>query len=227
VNPRTRKLRLLRWLPKRLVLTARPRAGGSIYLSFDDGPDPQCTPRLLDLLAAHGAHASFFLQGDNAEKHPEIVQRMVAEGHLIGNHTYTHPYFDELSLSAQLDEIERTDRLLARFDGRAQHRFRPPRGALPLPLMWHFARAGRCVAYWSYDSFDYQRHPAPELAARLRRYPPRAGDIVLMHDDDATTLDALEMLLPEWRAAGFALDALPPERTRDSHSAHPLQGGVL
>jgi len=214
VNPRTRKLRLLRWLPKRIVLTARPRHSRSLYLSFDDGPDPTFTPKLLDLLAAHGARASFFLQGDNAEKHPEIVRRMVAEGHLIGNHSYTHPAFDELPLAAQLDEIDRTDRLLASFDGRPQHRFRPPRGVLPLPLVLHFVRSGRGITYWSYDSFDYRRNPACELAERLRRYPPRSGDIVLMHDDDTNTLGALEMLLPEWRAAGLTCDALPDEGIR-------------
>lgn len=208
MNPRTKRLRLLRWLPNGLVLTAQPDSTPSVYLSFDDGPHPEHTPRLLDLLAANGAHATFFLQGENAEHNPGIVRRMVAEGHCIGNHSYTHPRFEDLPLSAQLAEIDRTDRLLAEFDGAALHRFRPPRGALPLSLLLHFARTRRCITYWSYDSFDYRRAPAPTLTDRLRRYPPRAGEIVLMHDDDATTLGALEIMLPEWRAAGIRLDAM-------------------
>jgi peptidoglycan/xylan/chitin deacetylase (PgdA/CDA1 family) len=219
VNPRTRKLRVLRWLPSRLLLTTGPR--GAVYLSFDDGPHPELTPRLLDLLAAHGAHASFFLLGEHVERHPAIVQRMVAEGHLIGNHSYSHPAFAAMPLAAQLAEIDRTDVLLAAFDGRRRHRFRPPRGVLPTPLLLRFARGGRCIAYWSYDSYDYLQHPAEELASRLRSHPPRSGYVVLMHDDDASTLDALAMLLPEWRKAGIVLAALPAESQGDASPARP------
>lgn len=210
MNPRTRKLRLLRWLPSRLLLTSLPGNGRRIYLSFDDGPDPDITPRILDLLAAHDGRATFFLLGARVEKHPEIVRRMVESGHAIGNHSYTHPSFAKIPLAEQLAEIERTDATLMRFDGRPSHAFRPPRGVLTLPLLRHFWRADLSIAYWSYDSFDYQRRPAAELVERLRRYPPRDGDIVLMHDDHASTLDALRTLLPEWRAAGWTLAALPP-----------------
>lgn len=211
MNPRARKLHLLRRLPRRLVLTDYPADQRRLYLSFDDGPDPECTPRILDLLAAHGARASFFLLGKQVERHPELVRRMVEEGHLIGNHSYSHPTFTKIPLTEQLAEIERTDRLLAPFDGRALHRFRPPSGALPLNLLLRFARTRRCIAYWSYDSMDYRRLPAAELAAGLRSAPPRAGDIILMHDDDMSTVHALERLLPEWQAAGFSMAAMPEE----------------
>jgi peptidoglycan/xylan/chitin deacetylase (PgdA/CDA1 family) len=87
MNPRPKKLRLLRWLPMRLVLTTAPAADRALYLTFDDGPDPQYTPQLLDLLAANEARASFFLLGEEVERHPGIVERMVADGHLLGNHS--------------------------------------------------------------------------------------------------------------------------------------------
>lgn len=211
MNPRPKKLHLLRWLPRRLMLTERPHGGSGLYLTFDDGPHPDVTPALLDLFAEQGVHATFFLLGKHAERHPQIVQRIVAEGHAIGNHSYSHPRLAQIDLASQRAEIERTDLILAAFDGAQQHWFRPPSGALPLDMLLDFARRRRAIAYWSYDSMDYQRKGAAVLCERLRAYPPRPGDIVLMHDDDLSTLAALRELLPEWRAAGHSMEALPPE----------------
>lgn len=206
---RPKKRHLLRFLPNSLVLTDGPDRDGALYLTFDDGPDPEHTPRLLDLLRAHGARASFFLIGSRAERYPWLVERIVAEGHLIGNHSYSHPLFGALPLSEQLIEIDRTDRALAAFDGRERHRFRPPRGALSVALLLHFARHQRNVAYWSYDSRDYLGKPAEELIELLRSQPPRPGDIMLLHDDSDCSARILETLLPEWHATGFTFQPLP------------------
>lgn len=206
---RPTRQQLLGLLPQRLVLVRGPREPGALYLSFDDGPHPEHTPRLLDLLARHGARASFFLVGQRVEQHPALVERIVAEGHALGNHSYSHPMFRRLGLRAQLDEVERTDRLLAAFDRRGPHRFRPPRGDVSLPLLLAFARRGRCLAYWSYDSLDYQQRPAAELAVRLRRRPPVDGDVLLMHDDSDCAAQVLARMLPAWRAEGRKLRALP------------------
>lgn len=211
VNPRPRKLHLLRRLPRWLVLTECSGKERALYLSFDDGPHPEHTPRLLDLLKRHGARASFFLIGEKAEKHPDLVRRMVAEGHLIGNHSYSHPPFARIPPAEQASEIDRTDRILAEFDGRARHPFRPPSGAMPMSLVMQCVRKRRRIAYWSYDSMDYRRDTTETLLERLRAFPPTPGDIVLMHDDDDSIVRALEELIPEWRAAGFALPALPAE----------------
>lgn len=200
--------RLLGLLPERLVLTRGPREPGALYLSFDDGPHPEHTPRLLDLLAAHDAQASFFLVGRCIERHPALVERIVAAGHALGNHSYSHPQFHRLGLRQQLDEVERNDRLLAQFDG-GPHRFRPPRGVVSLPLLLAFARRGRGMAYWSYDSLDYQARPAADLAERMRRQPPVDGDVVLMHDDSDCAVQVLASLLPTWRDEGRRLRALP------------------
>lgn len=203
---------LLGLLPRRIVQTRGPTADGARYLSFDDGPHPVHTPRLLDLLAAHGAHASFFLVGKRAEQYPAIVRRIVAEGHLVGNHSWSHERFGRLPLAEQLAELDRTDTLLADFDGHARHRIRTPQGSLPPSLLLSLARRGRSVAYWSYDSLDYRVPPLAELVARLREAPPAAGDVVLMHDDNALAGEALAALLPEWLAAGQRFRALPAER---------------
>ncbi|HKR77723.1 MAG TPA: polysaccharide deacetylase family protein [Rhodanobacter sp.] len=206
---RPTRQQLLGLLPASLVLVRGPREPGALYLSFDDGPHPEHTPRLLDLLARHGARASFFLIGQRIEQHPALVERIVAEGHALGNHSYSHPLFHQLSLREQLDEVERTDRLLQGFDHAGTHRFRPPRGVVSLPLLLAFARRGRNLAYWSYDSLDYQPHPPEELAARLQQRPPADGDVLLMHDDSGCAAQVLAQLLPAWRTAGRSLRALP------------------
>jgi peptidoglycan/xylan/chitin deacetylase (PgdA/CDA1 family) len=90
MNLKPRKQKLLRLLPNTLVQTHGSSHGGARYLTFDDGPEPEYTPRLLDLLAKHRVHASFFLIGQKVEQHPALVERIVAEGHMIGNHSYSH-----------------------------------------------------------------------------------------------------------------------------------------
>lgn len=211
MNPRPRRLNLLRWLPDAWIQTAGPRARKGLYLTFDDGPHPEHTPRLLDLLARHDAKATFFLIGEQIDRHSALARRIVEEGHALGNHSFTHPQFETLAMDAQLDEIERTDRALASVSGHSRHGFRPPRGVLPLPLMLRFIRQRRRIAYWSYDSLDYSRRPAPELVDIIKRHPVRAGDIVLMHDDSTISFEMLESLIPAWKADGFSLLALPQE----------------
>ena len=116
---------------------------------------------------------------------------------------------DALSESRSLDEIARTDAALSAYDGQATHPFRPPSGELPANLLLHFARIGRTVAFWSYDSHDYELLPAAELLPQIRANPPRSGDNVLMHDDSAITVELLASLLPQWRDEGFAIRAMP------------------
>lgn len=214
------KMQVLGWLPQRVVSTRGDRAGRALYLTFDDGPDRAWTPRLLDLLRAHQARASFFLVGRNVEQHPDLVQRMVDEGHRLGNHSYTHPQFDRLSLAQQLDEIETTDRLLARFDHARRHRFRPPRGVFSLALTLHLAARRRNLTYWSYNSMDYQCSPPADLIARMRAAPPVPGEVILMHDDGDCAIRMLETLLGEWKAAGFSFCALPQLRQPGGDLAH-------
>ncbi len=209
MNPRPRRLKVLQWIPNGWLTTAGPARERAIHLTFDDGPHPEHTAPLLDLLAEHDAKASFFLIGKQIEKHPELARRIAAEGHTLGNHSYSHPRFETLSLAQQFDEIGRTDALLSSIDGRASHGFRPPRGVLSLPMLARCVRERRRILYWSYDSLDYSRRPAGELLDIIQRHPMRAGEIVLMHDDSRLSLDLLVKLIPQWKAEGFVLKALP------------------
>lgn len=212
IQPRSRKGRLLGLLPARWVTTRVRTRDKVLYLSFDDGPHPEFTPPVLDLLAAHGATATFFLIGARIAEYPELTRRILAEGHALGNHSWSHPRMVDLPLAAQLEEIARTDAALSAYTGRELHPFRPPCGALPANLLLHFARTGRTIAFWSYDSHDYELLPVPELLPQIEADPPRAGDTILMHDDTAATCDLLARLLPQWRAQGFDVRAMPEGR---------------
>ena len=209
MDPRPKKLQLLRWLPHRLMLSTAPADGRALYLTFDDGPNADHTTRVLDLLAQHDARATFFVLGQQAERHPDLMRRIAAEGHALGNHSYDHPSFLRISPAEQMAQIERTDAIIAPFNGGRRPAFRPPSGRFPPSLLWRFLRARRRMAYWSYDSLDYRREPLERMLAVIRAKPPVPGDVVLMHYDSAQTSQALVILLPEWRAAGFVLRALP------------------
>lgn len=211
MNLKPKKQQLFGLLPDRLVLTRGARTGSTRYLTFDDGPDPEHTPRLLDLLAKHGVRATFFLVGEKVERHPDLVKRIVADGHRLGNHSYTHWEFRNMTLRKQLEEIHQTDALLVTFDHQLRHCVRPPRGYIGLQLLLYCLRHQRRLIHWSYDSLDYQNPSHEVLVARLRNEPPRVGDIVLMHDDSDRAGDALRVVLPEWLASGYTFAALPLE----------------
>ena len=200
---------LLRLLPASMVWVNGPRANGLHYLSFDDGPHPEHTPRVLDLLAESGIKASFFVIGREVVRRPEIVRRIVAEGHALGNHSWSHPRFADLAVTAQLAEIDRCDVVLEAFDGQRRHPFRPPRGELSAQLLWRLWRRGQRVIYWTRDSLDYQSRPPSELVAELQQSPINAGDIVLMHDDADCARAMLAQLLPYWGKLGLRFAPLP------------------
>lgn len=201
---------LLRWLPTSMIWVEGPRADGAHYLSFDDGPHPEHTPRLLDLLSEFGVKASFFVIGREAQRWPEVVRRIAAEGHTLGNHSWSHPPFAHLSLDEQMAEVDRCDIMLQAIDGRPRHAFRPPRGDLSPRLLWRLWRRKQRVVYWTRDSMDYQSRPEAKLAAGLHDHPISAGDIVLMHDDADCARLMLAQLLPHWRAQGLRFAPLPP-----------------
>jgi peptidoglycan/xylan/chitin deacetylase (PgdA/CDA1 family) len=194
--------RLVSLLTANLVRLRGPGAGGAVYLSFDDGPDPVHTGPLLDLLAKHGARASFFVIGRRAEEAPELMARIRSGGHAIGNHSMTHPPMRRLRLRAQLEQIDQADAVLERLDGLARHAFRPPNGRVTCGILLATLWRRRTLMLWSIDSMDY-KHDAPAVVQRMRGIPLRGGDVILFHDDGACACQALEVLLPEWKRAGL------------------------
>jgi len=156
------------------VRTAAPVAA----LTFDDGPDPESTPPLLDLLARHGARATFFLVGRRAARHPGLVARIAAEGHAIGNHSWDHPSLPRLPAAAVADQLRRTRAALG--DPRPRL-MRPPYGDQSLASHLAARRLGYRVIAWSVVGADWAGDDGATIAARVLA-GLRPGAIVLLHD---------------------------------------------
>jgi peptidoglycan-N-acetylglucosamine deacetylase len=200
------KLGLMKLSMNRILVRGRP-GERRLYLTFDDGPSAVHTPPILELLDQHGVKATFFVVGRDAQVRPELVRRLVASGHELGNHTLIHPRMDFLSKRGRDLEINGMEQLLANFDGGVPHYFRPPYGGLSISLLTYCLAAGHRVALWSRDSLDYGGD-AERVVAAFELKQPVAGDILLFHDDGVTARLALARLLPRWLAAGFSFHTL-------------------
>lgn len=197
----------LSFLTRGLLRTRGDSTGAFIYLSFDDGPHPLHTPELLRLLAQHNAKGSFFLQGNKAQQEPDVVRRLLAEGHAIGNHSMTHPSMKYLDARNQWAEIVNADLALQLFDGCPKHMYRPPNGRLTITTLVACILRRQPLVLWAIDSLDYKLSP-PEVVARLQARRPLGGDVILFHDDAAGAAKALEILLPQWKEMGFTFPRL-------------------
>ncbi len=169
-------------LPRRVFMTSASRRSGAIYITFDDGPHPEHTPRVLDALAEAGAKATFFVVGVEAEKYPDIVRRMSAEGHTVGDHSWSHTDIRTLSKATFLDELRRSSDLLSDLTGEPTRLYRPPNGKLGLSQFFTLLRRGYTIALWNVDSKDYDCASINEVQIKLDDWNVQPGDIVLLHD---------------------------------------------
>ena len=164
-----------------LVARGKPQIH-AVALTFDDGPDPEVTPKILDMLKGHKAKATFFVIGQHVEKYPELAQRIVAEGHEIGNHTHTHPRLFNLKLTRGMQtEIERATATIQHVTGVKPVLFRPPIGLKNPHLAIVSRRLGLRVVMWSLHARDTLFRDPRRISQRvLKRIRP--GDIVDLHD---------------------------------------------
>jgi peptidoglycan/xylan/chitin deacetylase (PgdA/CDA1 family) len=172
-------------------------------LTFDDGPHPDLTPRLLDLLATERVPGTFFLIGREAEQHPEIVRRIVAEGHAVGSHSYSHPVRSSLSAREAAEEVSRGAGAIARITGRSPSLYRPPRGKLTAGDLWRLGRGRLTTVLWNVDPRDYATDTGDEVRSWFKSHPLRAGDLVLLHDTRPHALEILPELFAAARANGL------------------------
>ena len=200
------------WLPHLLTPACAwrgPRGARRLALTFDDGPDPVWTPRLLDALGAAGVRGTFFLIGERAERAPDLVRRMVAESHEIGNHSWSHRSLWLCGPRATESEIRRGHEWIAEATGAPPRHFRPPWGMVNAAMFAALRRVGERCVFWSIQP-EGQR---PVSAARQVDYVvarAHPGAIVDLHDAEGTPaapvrlLEALPALLERLRARGYA-----------------------
>lgn len=171
--------------PNLVRLPASAAARGEISLSFDDGPDPIVTPRVLDLLDRAGARASFFCIGRRAAAHPELVAEIVRRGHRIENHTWSHPNLFACYLTPGLRrEIERAQDAIEKVAGRRPRLFRPPAGLRNPLLDPVLHQTGLRLVSWTRRGFDAVGQNPAAIARRLLD-GLAAGDVLLLHDGSA------------------------------------------
>ena len=175
-----------------------------IALTFDDGPHPQYTAEILDILAEYDVRATFFVIGENAERCPQLLEREVAEGHEIGNHTQTHPLRD-LPREQMEAEISACEATVGEWIDRRMHLFRPPGGILSQAVMTLAESRRYRVILWSIDTRDWAHTPVEQITKTVLD-EVGAGDIILMHDgieSQSPTPSALRILIPELLARGY------------------------
>ena len=188
---------------KALLAPARP---GELALTFDDGPNPAWTPRLLEILVSHNVRATFFLVGSHAQAEPELVRRIVAAGHLIGNHSWSHLNLALASASRVKQELASTNEALEQIASVQVKYFRPPFGARR-PVVFRLARSlGMVPVLWNAMTTDWKVLSADVIAQRLTRRIDglqrrgRASNIVL---HDGSHLDRGGYRAPSVAAAGL------------------------
>ena len=223
------------------TVSTRSMPAGTIALTFDDGPDPVWTPRILAVLARHGAHATFFQVGSRVNEHPEVARQVVAAGSEIGSHTFSH-----LSTAGVRDwrldaELTLTANAVAAATGSRPVLMRPPYSSAPgnvtgadFAALRRMGSAGYLVTLADHDTEDWRR-PGVDAIVRAARPARGAGAVVMMHDsggDRTQTVAALERLIPALQQQGYrfvtvseglGLPAAAPASPGERHRGHALR----
>lgn len=175
-----------------------------IALTFDDGPDRDITAKVLDVLNSHNSKAVFFVIGKKAEAQPDLIRRIIAEGHVIGNHTYGHSdYYDFFSPSAMARDINRTNDVIFKICGISIAWFRPPYGVTN-PMVKKALRLTKCFPVgWSIRGLDTVKKDPDKIIKRLSHV--RSGDIVLLHDTRKEMPEILERFLTVVKEKGLKI----------------------
>lgn len=160
-----------------------------LYLTFDDGPIPECTPHVLDILSAHDIKATFFIVGDNAVKYPELLDRILEEGHMVGNHTFRHLRGIKTSTAAYLSDVKMADSVLH------SPLFRPPHGRMRLSQKRALLQAGYQIYLWDVLTHDYNPAYSVENMLEIVQRYVRNGSIITCHDS-LKSRDRLLCFLP-------------------------------
>ena len=177
--------------------------GEYIAMTFDDGPSAKLTPHLLDILKERNMHVTFFVVGQNAKEHPEILRRAVAEGHDIANHSWSHPDLKKMSDEAVRSELNRTKDAIVAAIGKAPEFMRPPYGSLSkAQSRWVHDDLGYKIILWDVDPLDWKR-PGPAIVEQRILADTRPGSIILSHDIHPGTVEAMPDTFDKLLAKGF------------------------
>jgi peptidoglycan/xylan/chitin deacetylase (PgdA/CDA1 family) len=198
------------------TFTGLPPGSRQIALTYDDGPNDPHTLRLLETLAKHNVHATFFLIGRYVQQHPDIARELVQAGHVIGNHTFTHPLLIFKSETEIREELSQCRSALQDAIGQHSNLFRPPFGGRR-PTVLHVARElGLKAVMWSVTGYDWNAPPAAVIERKVAKQI-RGGDVILLHDgghkqmgaDRSNTVVATDRLIARYKSESYDFLTIP------------------
>lgn len=200
------------------AISRAPKGGKRVILTFDDGPDPRYTPRILKILRHYQVKACFFITGTKARAYPELIQQIASAGHEIGNHGFRHKAAWLLGPRATTREIAETNRTLEELTGKTPLYCRPSWGLFNLCSLWYYWRKGLKIVLWTYMSWDWTKSATPESITRRVLNKIRDGVILILHDSDdapgaapgapARVAAALPQILEEIKRRGWRVAPL-------------------
>lgn len=181
------------------------KADKVIYLTFDDGPNPQVTPKVLAILRDFGVKATFFLVGENAFRYPELRDDILRQGHNLGNHTFNHLKGFEFSTSKYVENVRKAENFVQ------SKLFRPPHGQIT-PKQVKALKIDYAIVMWDFITYDYDRRKTPKAIINEIKKRTRNGSIVVFHDSlkaEKNMLATLPEALKFWQEAGYEVRAIP------------------
>lgn len=187
---------------KKKAPEAPPACTNTVAITYDDGPSPATTNRLLDILKSKDVKVTFFAIGRNSDAFPEILRRERDEGHLVANHSYNHPQLNAIANERIAAELDETNRAIETVLGAKPHWMRPPYGATDERVAAIAGQRGLSLALWDVDTADWQNRNA-DITCRKAVENASAGSIILMHDIHPSTVDAAPCIIDGLRAKGL------------------------
>jgi peptidoglycan/xylan/chitin deacetylase (PgdA/CDA1 family) len=189
-------------------------SGGKLYLTFDDGPNPNTTPELLEILKEESVPATFFLIGQQIARYKDLAVQMVQAGHQVGNHSYQHEFMPGMPLRRIQEEVDSTNRLLDEItNNKAAKLFRPPYGILDNRTAQYVKEAGMSIVYWTIVPEDWQRVGAERIVERVTKNLS-AGAVIVLHEGSSIaeqTLTATRAIIKRAKERGFEFSHIPVE----------------
>lgn len=193
------------------VITQQP----VIALTFDDGPHPVFTPKALDILKHYRVSATFFMVGMEMEKHPDLVNRVLREGHVIANHTYSHRRLYKLTSGELSQEVSKTERLITQFTRQSSRLLRPPWGMYSQQVCRFVRQKGYHIVLWTVCA-EHHDAPTPEAMAQRVLKKVRPGGVILAHDgsagekiDRSRTMQSLPFIIEGLQKKGYRFVTVP------------------
>ena len=189
----------------KIVFSKNPKQTKKIAITFDDGPHPRYTEKILDILNRYDIKATFFVIGVNIENYPEAFRKIYENGHEIANHSYSHASEKDACMEFAINEIEKCEQIIYNNIGIKPKLFRPPQGIFSSEIEKAASKKDYSIILWSIDTKDWA-HNSPQNIMKSINDNIRGGDIILMHDyisGKNTTCDALEIIIPNLLKKGY------------------------